>query len=89
MIKRTNIIQIDCAPGNIRPGDILKEVIQDTELKYKEPISTFMGEWTWEYNEIDTKLFIKIKDIIFPKLKKAYDEGRIRYAFIDSVPDFN
>lgn len=75
-----NVLEIGCAPGGIRPGDVLKQVIEGTCLEDKKPASTFFDDWTWYYDEISPEDFKKSIKIIMPKLKELYNKGVIRYG---------
>ena len=78
-----NVLEIGCAPGGRRPGDILKQVIKDTSLEYKDPISMFFGDWTWYYDEISPEDFNQARKIIMPRLKELYNQGVIRYGHMN------
>ena len=39
---------IDCAPGQVRPGEYFKHICEHIlKVPYYEPVSTFFGCWTW------------------------------------------
>lgn len=49
-------IELDCEPGSLRPGDLIDQVIKDTELSQRDPVSKSFGNWTWDYNDIDKSI---------------------------------
>ena len=44
-MKRPQTIELDCAPGGIRPGDLIADVIADLGLPEQEPVSKSFGNW--------------------------------------------
>ena len=74
------VIQIDCAPGPIRPGDLIGKVIENTGLELKEANSTFFGNWTWDYNDVDDATWEKAKPIVGARIKGLYEQGVIRFG---------
>lgn len=73
-------IEIDCPPGGIRPGDLIEGVIQGTGLQLKESSGRFFGNWTWDYSDVDSEVWIKVKNILKERLTELYNNGTIRYA---------
>jgi hypothetical protein len=78
--RLTKTLEIDCAPGGIRPGEVLERVSEGTKLQPKEPNGMAFGNWIWHYDEMDDESWEEAKKIIFPRLKEAYEQGVIRYA---------
>lgn len=77
-MKKT--IELDCAPGGIRPGDLIGKVIEGTGLKNKEHISCFFGNWIWDYNEVSDEDWLKIQPILMERITDLYNKGIIRYG---------
>ena len=73
-------IDLDCAPGGIRPGDLIGGVIEGTGLKLGEPIATFFGNWTWAFDVPREEWETKIQPIIQPRIEALYHAGTIRYG---------
>ncbi len=73
-------IELDCAPGAIRPGDLITGVIKDTGLESKEPVSMLFGEWTWNYSEVDPDDWKRIQKIVKERITKLYQSGMIRFG---------
>jgi len=42
-------IELDCAPGFPRPGDLIGGVISGLGLEARDPASMFFGNWAWDY----------------------------------------
>lgn len=73
-------INIDCAPGSIRPGDLLPSVLEGSGIPVKEPVSTFFGCWSWDYSEVEPEIWERHKAMRALRLTALYNSGRIRYA---------
>ena len=71
---------IDCPPGNIRPDDIAKQVLENTDIILDEAKSKVFGEWTWDIPEQYTETYQKNQKLIGERLTKLYNNGAIRYA---------
>lgn len=73
-------IELDCPPGNPRPGDLISSIIADTGLPAREPSFMFFGNWTWVYNDIDAQTWSKAQEIVKPRIERLYNMGIIRYG---------
>ncbi len=73
-------IELDCPPGDPRPGDLIAGVIEGTGLRLKEACSRFFGCWTWEYDEVDPEEWKRIQPILKERVEKLYHSGVIRYG---------
>jgi hypothetical protein len=73
-------IDLDCPPGGIRPGDLIGGVLEGTDLVAGEPVATFFGNWTWEFDVADNVWEEKIQPVIKPRIVALYNEGLIRYG---------
>lgn len=73
-------IELDCAPGSPRPGDLIEGVIKDTGLESKAPSSALFGNWTWSYPEVSDERWAEIQKITKPRIVALYHGGTIRYG---------
>ena len=76
----TQTIELDCAPGSTRPDAFIGEVIKGTGLPKKEECNTFFGNWTWDYSEIESKVWKKIQPTLKERIVELYNTGCIRYG---------
>jgi len=72
-------IELDCAPGATRPGDLIDGVIEGTGLKLDPPVSRCFGEWTWEF-DVEPEVWQKVQITLQFRITKLYKQGRIRYG---------
>lgn len=73
-------IELDCAPGCPRPGDLIGSVIAGTELPERESVSRFFGCWKWDYSDIPTDKWQAIKPTLKQRIEALYHSGAIRYG---------
>lgn len=78
-------IEIDCPPGDPRPGDLFPDVLADTGLTEEdfEITSKVFGNWCWVLREGDVirdMKFTNAKPIFRERLMKLHDDGVVRYA---------
>jgi hypothetical protein len=73
-------IELDCAPGGIRPGDLLPVVIRDTGLEAKEPVSRFFGNWQWDYSDTPDEVWREAQPVIKERILGLHKKGYIRYG---------
>jgi hypothetical protein len=73
-------IELDCAPGAPRPGDLIEGVIAGTGLQVKEPAAMFFGQWTWDYSEVPDEQWAKAQAVTKPRIEALYHAGCIRYG---------
>lgn len=73
-------IEIDCPPGNPRPGDLIADVIKDTGLPTKETNSRCFGNWCWDYSDVPDNVWEKARPIVKERLTALYNSGVVRYA---------
>jgi hypothetical protein len=74
-------IDLDCAPGSLRPGDLLPGVLEGLNIK-KDPEDTvvrFFGNWRWEF-KTSKKKYERIKPIIKERITSLYNSSIIRYG---------
>lgn len=73
-------IELDCAPGTPRPGDLIGGVLEGTGLEAGEPVSTFFGNWTWEFDVSQERWEGEVQPVIRPRIEELYHGGVIRYG---------
>ena len=78
----SHTIVLDCAPGSMRPDDVLKLVLDNTELTSDDFVITskLFGSWTFELNENKNEIYLKHKSAIGETIKKMFEHGFIRYG---------
>jgi hypothetical protein len=73
-------IELDCAPGSPRPGDLIAGVIEGTGLELKEPVSQLFGNWTWDYSDIPAETWATVRVTLKARVTALYNRGLIRYG---------
>lgn len=75
-------IEIDCAPGNPRPGDYLPFILEGTgvELDPENPAMKLFGCWTWIIPESQESNYEQHRDLIKARIQELYHSGKIRYG---------
>ena len=74
-------LELDCPPGDPRPGDLLPQVLEGTGLK-KDPKDTTMrlfGNWRWDFETPPGK-HAEVKELLKERVSKLYNNGWIRYG---------
>ena len=82
-----NTIELDCAPGDPRPGDLIDMVVQGTALEglpEAQPgatVSRFFGHWVWEFPTISKKEWERtVRPVVKPRIEALHKLGKIRYG---------
>jgi len=73
-------IELDCAPGAVRPGDLLPGVLAGTGLEPRPASSMLFGNWTFDYSDVDSKVWEQVKPTIRARIEALYFNGAIRYG---------
>ena len=73
-------IELDCPPGNLRPGDLIKNIIEGTGLELRETVGRCFGNWTWDYNDVPKEVWQKAQPILKQRISKLYNDKVIRYG---------
>ena len=73
-------IELDCAPGAVRPGSLIAGVIKDTGLEERDSVGKFFGNWTWNYNDVPKRVWKKIQPTLKERITALYNSGAIRYG---------
>lgn len=79
-MKDPQTIDLDCPPGNPRPGDLIEYVIQDLGLELRKPVIMFFGNWTWDYSDVPPEKWKAIQATLKERIAKLYNDGIIRYG---------
>ncbi len=73
-------IELDCAPGAMRPGDLIGGVIAGLDLPARDPVSMFFGNWTWDYSDVPADKWAQTKPERQARITALYKAGFIRYG---------
>jgi hypothetical protein len=73
-------IELDCAPGGIRPGDLIGGVIEGTGLELQDTVGRFFGNWTWNYEDVSPEVWEAAKPTLKERIVALYNSGAIRYG---------
>ena len=82
-ISEDFFIVIGCAPGIIRPNNILENILakyNDLLITDFEITSKNFGDWTFHIKEDKEEIFNKYLSEIIEKLQELYNKNTIRYA---------
>jgi hypothetical protein len=79
-IMAVQTIELDCPPGDPRPGDLIEGVIEGTGLELRERVAAFFGQWTWDYSDVPAEKWAEVQKIIRPRIEALYKAGVIRYG---------
>ena len=84
-------IEIDCPPGNPRPGDLFKAIMESLSKNSNQEIKDFSQEnlnseptknfgcWTWDL-EIKPEIHSEVQSVFKNRLMEYYQNGIVRYA---------
>ena len=73
-------IELDCAPGAPRPGDLIGGVIEGTGLEARKDVSRFFGNWIWDYSDVPAEVWKKVQPVLKERITALYNRGAIRYG---------
>ena len=73
-------IELDCAPGGIRPGDLILGVLEGTGLEVRETTSRSFGNWVWDYSDVSKDVWDAAQPILEKRITALYKARRIRYG---------
>ena len=73
-------IELDCAPFSPRPDSLLPGVVEETGIPVRPPVSTWFGNWTFDYSDIDPEVWAAANPVIESRVKALHRSGRIRYG---------
>jgi hypothetical protein len=73
-------IELDCPPGFPRPDQLIAAVIEGTGLDKRDPVSTFFGNFTWDYSDIPADTWKDIRGTLKERIIRLHENGHIRYG---------
>lgn len=73
-------IELDCAPGGIRPGGLIGSVIAGTGLPERDPVGMLFGNWTWDYSDVAPDVWEAARPVLKARIEALYAAGVIRYG---------
>ena len=73
-------IDIDCAPGAIRPDAYYRVICEKLGIEYQEPICKFFGNWTWQVPDLTEEQEKLYAELVPTYIKGLYENGNIRYG---------
>lgn len=75
-------IDLDCAPGEPRPGDLIEQVVEGTPAAtlLAEPVAKLFGNWTWRFDIPRSVWEAEVQPIIKARITALYEAGTIRYG---------
>lgn len=79
-INADQTIDLDCAPGSPRPGDLIGDVIAGTGLPLRDTVSRLFGNWTWDYSDVSPAVWEEAKPLLKERITKLFESGAIRYG---------
>jgi hypothetical protein len=82
-IEKNRSIELDCAPGATRPGDLFPGVLAETNLTEEdfEITSKLFGNWEWVLTNKDkAKDFDEANPVFKTRIDALYKSGKIRYG---------
>ena len=77
---KEQVIELDCWPGDPRPGDLIEGVIKDTGLPLRNDVCRFFGCWTWNYDDIAEDVWKQARPILTKRITALYHRDLIRYG---------
>lgn len=77
--RMTHTIELDCPPGEPRPGDLIAKVLEGTGLPERETVSRLFGNWAWDYSDM-AEAFMQAQPVLGERITKLYHAGVIRYG---------
>jgi hypothetical protein len=84
--SENSYIVLDCAPGCMRPDNVLEIMLRDTTLKINDFENTVRRFGEWHFHVKNNKLdeYYKYYDIIVTAIINAETRGLIRYGAYSS-----
>ena len=75
-------IELDCAPGAPRPGDLLPAVIKglDIDKDPEDTVGRLFGEWTWDFAEVSDERWKEVQPVLKERITQLFHRGTIRYG---------
>jgi hypothetical protein len=73
-------IELDCAPGGLRPGDLIDGVLEGTGIEAGDTVSRLFGNWVWAFEMERDEWVEKVQPIVRPRIQALHASGLIRYG---------
>jgi hypothetical protein len=73
-------IELDCAPGAPRPGDLIAGVLKGSGLEVRETVSRLFGNWVWDYSDVPAVTWAELQPLFKERITRLYKMGKIRYG---------
>lgn len=74
------VIELDCAPDDPRPGELIEGVIAGLDITATGEPSTMLGCWTWHF-DIDGEVWERdIIPVIQDRIRQLFFDEQIRYG---------
>ena len=79
--SREQCIQLDCAPLQQRPNELLPIALRGTRLPMKDACSqkTF-GCWTFDYSDVEPDVWSQARPLLEANITRLYEQGQIRFG---------
>jgi len=74
------IIQLDCPPGDPRPGDLIEDALKGTGLELRQGVDRFFGCWTWDYSDVPREEWERTRPVLKKNITELYYRHLIRYG---------
>jgi hypothetical protein len=74
------IIELDCPPGDPRPGGLIEDAIKGAGLELRQDVSRFFGSWIWDYSDIPAERWERVRPILKRDITRLYRRKLIRYG---------
>ena len=82
-----NTIELDCAPGQLRPGDLIDMIVRGTlleglpEAQPEATMSRFFGHWVWEFPSVSEEIWEReVRPVVKPRIEMLHSLELIRYG---------
>lgn len=84
-VTEMQTIDLDCPPGPVRPGDLIRGVIDglDIEKHASEPlddVTPFFGNACYSFDVPKDDWVSRVQPVIKPRIEALYHAGTIRYG---------
>ncbi len=74
------IIELDCEPFKVRPGDLINDVLHGLDIPTTEATTKMFGSWVWHFSEVPVEVWNKALPLLEERIRNLYYTGMIRYC---------
>ena len=74
------VLELECKPGDPRPGDLVEGVIKGTGLPLRDDVSRWFGLWEWDYSDIEKRVWENAQPLMRRRIRSLYNRGLIRFG---------